>query len=87
MQLKIKLLHNCADILASAHIKQNIIVRHLAHSELWIPVLQNGTLQRHIPDPCLFQSVQDLAPFNIQQNVFADRLFLRLRKIIIVNTG
>lgn len=55
-------------------IKQNIIIRHFAHSEFRIPVFQNAAFQRHIPDTMLCKFFFQPVPLGIQQHIFADSL-------------
>ena len=66
--------HDLPDILRTIGVKQYVDVSHLAHAEAGIQVLQDRSLQRHIPDARLLQLRQHSGAVRVQQCDLALRL-------------
>ena len=76
-------LKNLPHLFTSGRVKQNVVVRHLPHAGLRVPVFQDAAFQGHIPDALCFQLMQNGLTLGIQQHIFSDRLIFGFEPLLL----
>ena len=83
LSLKLQPLHYLPNLGHLRAINQNVIIRHLPHTDLGVPILDDAAFQRTVPNAGTLKLGENRLPLEIKRNILADSLHSFLLEIML----